>query len=225
LDGPLGVYVANIIGSGQCPTGNNQRLISQRESNMSSGLAWSPDGSKLFLGDGGIFGVDMTSGAVYPLTMPSGFGPDYSLAHHPVQDRLYYLRSTRNLETNQSGGTLYLIDTTIIEEPPTQFKGAELFARALRWSRDGRYLLITTADRILVLSTETNTTSEVLTGFRFLPQAVFSPDAEQIAYIDGGRDDPAIQQIFTIDRRGETEPVQLTKHLDGTISDLVWAEG
>ncbi len=55
-------------------------------------------------------------------------------------------------------------------------------------------------------------------------EAVFSPDAEMVAYVDAGAGPNLIQQVWIVNRRG-TGRQQLTTHKEGTITNLNWAAG
>ena len=62
----------------------------------------------------------------------------------------------------------------------------------------------------------------VVTGSRFAPQAIISPAADYVAYVDAGVGPNLMQQIWVVDRRGDN-PRQLTTHEEGTIAYLNWA--
>jgi dipeptidyl aminopeptidase/acylaminoacyl peptidase len=224
-DGPLDVFSADVAGSGDCPNGNNQRQLTQVASQNLRDLTWNPSGRWLFFTDGAILAVDMSTSEVFPpLSHPSGFGPDFSLAHNPRTNQLYYLKTGASFETGQTGGNLYLMDTTEVVPNMNELKGAELFARQIRWNSDGSYLIISTDTNVMLLGSQSGTSVEVVTGSAFAPQPTLSPDSEFVAYVDSNPQTPTIQQVFIVDRLGVASR-QITNHQEGTIEDLVWSAG
>ena len=221
--GPMDVYVAGIVGSGQCPTGNSQRQLTQLASQNLRDLTWSADGEWVFFSNGPVLVVNVSTGETLPpLTMTTGYGPDFSLAHHPLTDELFYLKTDGDLETGRVGGRLAQMNTAEISPNMREFRGAQLFAEQIEWNADGSYLLITTPDSVLLMGKESGTSIEVVEPGQFPPQPAISPDAEFVAYVRGGLENPAVPQVYVVDRLGEAS-VQLTRHQEGSIDDLVWA--
>ncbi len=222
-DGAVGVYIADVAGSGSCPDGNNQRRLAQIENTVLDTITWSNDGALLFFSSLGIYGLRVAEGELFPpLTSPSGYGPDFSLAHNPLAPQLFYLKTDRNDATGVTGGVMYQFSTALLTGTSvTEIRGAPIFVRNLRWSASGRYLLIATERDILLLDQRTNTSPQIVTGTNFYPDPVVSPDDQFVAYINGGAADLAVPQIYTIRRTGEA-PTQLTFHQEGTIKDLNW---
>jgi dipeptidyl aminopeptidase/acylaminoacyl peptidase len=219
------IYITGIFGANTCPAGNNQRVFVPLVSEFAGDPLWSPDGTKFFFTSNAIFGRDTTVDAPpVPLSIPSGFGPDYALAHSPVDTTLAYLRLTRDFESGIYGSKLFYIDTKTISETPLEQGGAEFGARQLRWNMAGTELLISGEDSFYLFNMVFATSTRLISGTTFPPQAVFSPDGKTIAYINGSEENSTVPQIFLIDRLGGT-PTQLTNHPDGTISDLLWLEG
>jgi len=224
-DGPMDVYVASVAGSGNCPTDNQQRQITRLASQDLRDLTWSPNGQWVFFSNGPVLATNVLTGETLPpLTMPTGFGPDFALAHHPTSSELFYLKTDGDVETGRRGGTLSQMDTSEVQPQMTEIRGAELFARSLRWGSDGQYLLISTDTDVLLLAEEAGTSVEVVTGSRFLPQPALSPDSEFVAYVDAGAENPGVPQIWLADRRGESH-IQITHHQEGAIDDLAWGPG
>jgi Tol biopolymer transport system component len=226
-DGLIGIYAAGIAGSGQCPAGNNQRLLAQtsEENGLTSvtGITWNRAGDFVFFSSEAIYGVSAAGGEYRQMTYPTGYGPDLSPVHSPINDTLFYLKGGYDETTQTYGGQVYQALTSDLgEEMLTEQPGARLFARTIRWSVDGRFLLAATDRDVFVQDTSTNTTPRVFTGGNFFPAPVFSPDAQHIAFIDSGRGTPTIPQIFVITRDGEDRS-QISRHQEGSISDLNWA--
>ncbi len=224
LNGALGIYLAGIAGSGQCPTGNNQHLIVQTELNGLNQFTWRPDGTQVFFDSDVIYGVDVINGVLYPpLTATTGYGPDFSPVYNPLAAELYYLKTIRDDQTGEKGGKIYHIEADDLESLPLQEMGGEpIFARSLLWSADGGFLAITTEQDVRVQDKKSNTSVLVVEGSNFFPQPTFSPDAGFVAYVDAGRGSPTISQVFTVERDGSNR-TQITTHQEGTISDLNWS--
>lgn len=222
-DGPLGIYTANVAGSGQCPAGNNQRQVTQLDDNQLDSIAWSPAGDWLFFSHGAISATSLTDDTVYLDWIPAtGYGPNLSPAHSPVGDTLAYLKADRNNRTGQVGGTIFTVSTASMAAPPQEFRGAQLLAHRLQYSRDGRFMLVATERDVWVQDGKTGSSLPVVEGRRFDPQPVFSLDAVLIAFVDGGRDRLTVPQVFVVSRTGGS-PTQITFHQEGTINDLVWS--
>lgn len=223
-DGPLGIYMADFAGSVNCPSGNNQRQIAQLDLNTVSSFTWSPDGTLVFFSSNALYGINATVGEMFPpLTQPTGYGPDFSPAHSPRSPQLMYLKTEYDDETGVKSGTIFQINSAQIEDPPLkELRGAPLKAQGLRWSNDGLFLAVAGERDVWVQDQRLNTSLQVVTGANFYPQPVFSPDAEQLAYVNGAPNAITIQQIFVVNSDGEN-PTQITFHQEGTISDLNWS--
>lgn len=222
-DGPLGIYTLSANG-GQCPTENNQRLVAQTEINTLADFTWHSDGTKVFFASETIYGVDVVNGVLYPpLTQTTGYGPDFAPAHHPTQPLLLYVKTVRDDRTGSIGGRIFRIESGDIAAPPLQEIADTLVAaRTMQWNADGRYLLINTERDVWIQDQQTRTSMQAVQGSNFFPQAVLSPDAAFVAYVDGGFGARTIQQIYMVSRDGKN-PTQITAHQEGTISDLNWS--
>lgn len=222
-DGALGVYVAGIAGSGQCPTGNNQRLVAQLDVNRLGNFTWNPDGTLVFFDSDVIYGIDIVNGQLYPpLTQLTGYGPDSAPAHNPRDFRLLYVKSQYDEREEERIGAVFQVNVADISQPPLQEQPhTALNAVSLRWSLDGSLLAIAVPQGVWVQNQRTNTSIEVARNTNFFPQPVFSPDGNFVAYVDGGTTDITIQQIFTVGSNGQGTR-QITTHQEGTITYLNW---
>ncbi len=215
-ESPRGIYVVNADGSGLRP-------VLQLPSLEMRDLAWSLDGEWLFYSNQTLFAVNVTSGApTESLTQFSGYGPDIVPVHSPVRPELYYLKGGYDRNTGQSGGVLSSIDTSTMPTVPFERSGAPLYVDLLEYSRDGTYLLISSSEGIWVQDQESLISPKILQGSQIPPRPAFSPDSQQVAYIN--LDGLGIPQIFLIGRQGG-DITQITFHQEGTISDLEWAAG
>jgi dipeptidyl aminopeptidase/acylaminoacyl peptidase len=215
-DMPLDIYIVSVDGSGQRP-------LTQGRSQETRDLAWNQSGDSLFFSDGTVYGLDLATGTVsIPLSVPTGFGPETALTHSPNNAELYYFKPFRNFDTGLNENTLTHINTQSTAEAPEEIPGVKLLANRLRFSADGEYLLISGDNGIWVQNQGFNTAIEVLNDGKVPPLPALSPNNEQIAYVN--TDDAGIQQVYTVSRQGG-QPLQITFHQEGTITDLAWVEG
>ncbi len=222
-DGLLGLYAVDIAGSGNCPADNNQRLLVQTDHNAIESIVWSPAGDMVFFSSSSIYGYDLRRGLLYPpLTFPTGFGPDISPAIRPGTEFLYYLKHEFDQATRVQAGVLHYADIrSVTGQPLDEIRSTPFLARQVRWSSDGRFLIASTDQGIFVQDAISNTAIQVHSNGNFFPQAVFSPDADWVGYVDGGRALLTIPQVFVVTRDGDSR-LQLTNHQEGTITDLNW---
>jgi Tol biopolymer transport system component len=178
----------------------------------------------LFFATDAVYGIEVISATLYPpLTQPTGFGPDFSLAFQPGGQALFYLKTERDDKTGTFGGILAQVNTADLSSLPlSEFRTTLLYAAAIRWSRDGRYLLSATTQDVLMQDMKAGTANSIVLGSQYAPQPAFSPDGAMIAYVDAGEGPESIPQVYLV-RRDGTDRRQITFHRGGTISDLVWA--
>lgn len=215
-EAPLEIYVVSVDGSGQRP-------LTQRGSLTLSEIEWSSSGDRLFFSDQSIYALDLASGAVtIPLTAFTGFGSDFSLSHHPSQPKLYYVKPFREFGSDSPSDYISFIDTTSLDAAPTERRSQQPFvAVSLRYSRDGSLLLIASADAVWVQDEVFGTAAQVHQNGQIPPVPTLSPDGQRVAFVDADAD--GVPQIFTVSRQGE-QVAQITRHLEGSIVDLVWAQ-
>lgn len=223
-DGQLGIFTAGIFGGGQCPTGNNQRMLVQTTFNAVESMAWNDAGTYIFLSSNAVYGVDVSNGTLYPpLTRPTGFGPDFNLSFRTGTTDLYYFKTERNDRTGETGGLLTQASTAEMTEFPLQeLRGTPYYGVHMRFSPDGRHLVAATVFDAFVQDMTINTATQVVRASSFPPQPVFSPDGEMVAYVDTGRTVDPVPQVWIVSRKGEDRRL-LTNHQEGTISYLNWA--
>jgi Tol biopolymer transport system component len=221
---PRDIYIADLAGANTCPKGNNQRQFVRLSSVRARDPAWNSTGDKFFFSDSYVFGLDVAKNKLYPLSDPSGFGPDFALVHNPLKNTLAYLRSAKDIKTGETAGQLLEIDTTSFVKTSVPQGGANFYALSLRWSPDGRLLVVGTKDAVLIVDPEYGSSNQVVSNLKFEPQPAFSPDARTIAYVDGDPVNPAVPEIFSVERSGGASK-QLTQHQEGSISSLNWLPG
>lgn len=223
-DGALGIYTAD--SSGQCPVGNHQRGLVQTQFKTITGLTWNPNNRQIYFTSGAVYAVDAATGTLYPpLTQATGYGPDSYPVYRPDTSTLYYLKTEHDEQSTLIGGVLSQVDTTAFDALPLQeLRGTMLFAQDFHFSRDGRLLVASGLQNASVQNMDVGSAAIVVQNSKFPPQAVFSPDAEMVAYVDAGAGPNLIQQVWIVNRRG-TGRQQLTTHKEGTITNLNWAAG
>lgn len=223
MDGPVGIYTAGVVGSGQCPAGNNQRQIAQLEETQFDSVAWSPAGDWLFFSHGAISAANLVDGMLKPGWIPAtGYGPNHNPIHSPVVEELFYLKTERDSRTGRVGGTIFITSTANMGAPLREQRSTQVAARSLQFSRDGRFVLIATERDVWVQDEQTGSSIPVTEGGNYYPQPAFSPDAALIAYVDGGRAQVTVPQVYVMRRTGGS-PTQITFHQEGIITNLVWA--
>ncbi|MAS32717.1 MAG: hypothetical protein CL610_01845 [Anaerolineaceae bacterium] len=213
-EAPRGIYVVNADASGQ-------RAVIQLPSLELRDLVWG--GDWLYFSDQTIYAVNQATGALTEsLTQFTGYGSDFSPEHSPTQPELYYLKTRFNRDTGQRGGVLASFDTSEIPELPVERPGAELYVESLRYGPNGDFLLIAGEEGVWVQDQTLQTATKILQDVVVDPRPVLSPDSESVAYIS--LDAAGVEQIYLVNRRGG-EPVQITFHQEGIITDLNWVAG
>jgi Tol biopolymer transport system component len=204
--------------------GNHQRGLVQTTFKDITGMAWNINNTQIYFSSHEVYAVEASSGTLYPpLTAPTGYGPDSDPVYRPDSTSLYYLKTERDDQTTVKGGILAQVDTSQFSTFPLQeLRGTMFFAQQIHFSRDGRFLVAAGVQDAFVQNMDVGSAALVVKNAKFPPQAVFSPDAETVAYVDSGAGANLIQQIWTVNRRG-TDRKQLTNHSEGTITDMNWA--
>ncbi|MDX1992069.1 MAG: hypothetical protein SF029_06755 [bacterium] len=225
-DSPVDLFTAVIAGSNTCPTGNNQREVLSLDSTLAREVVWSPDGTRLFFSDGVVYSVDVATGQRSPaLTEVSGLGSDFNLRFRPGQPTmLTILRADLDFETGASGGRVVELDVSNPSELLAERSLPGALIHRVEWSGDGRYLLISEDAVVNFYDSEQQRILTLVTGQQTFARAIFSPDAQQMAYIGLDPANPAQEQIFVVDlSSGESR--QITALSEGSIGSVVWAEG
>lgn len=220
-DDPLNVYSAAWIGANNCPEGNSQRQEVTTNSVNVRDVTYNLEGTHLFFSDNQTYALNLDTGAITaPLTLTQGFGADFAYAFRPGDpETLAYLRSLRNPPERE--GTLTIIDVaSLAGQAPSPYQESAV-TQYFQWSEDGNFMLVSSLDSVLLWSWNTRIANSIITTLDMPPQAVFSPSENQIAYLAPDPQNPAVPQIFTVGLDG-FNPVQITFHEEGTISDMIW---
>lgn len=221
---PPAVYSAGWEGSGNCPVDNNQRQITTTQSPVTGGLAYGFDGSFLFLADIEIYALDIQSETLSPaLTSNLGFGPDSSFHINPADGtQLGYVRANSNSTQQMQLGELVVINISQRNGLAQVVREFNASIYDFQWSSDGEQVVTSGANNVTLINPVTLNSLEIATETIKQPDAIFSPDDSQVAYIDSNSALPTIPQIFVANSDGTGDPVQITNYVDGSISDLNW---
>ncbi|MEP6989206.1 MAG: hypothetical protein ABI970_26635, partial [Chloroflexota bacterium] len=222
LNGVLGIYTADP--AGQCPVGNHQRGLVQTQFKFITGMAWDINNKYVYFTSTTVYAVDTANGTLYPpLTQTTGYGPDFDPVYRPNSTTLFYLKTGRDDQSATNGGSLSQVDTTAFATFPLQeLRGTLLLALEFHFSGDGLLLVASGTQDAFVQNMNVGSAVVVVQDAKFAPQAILSPDAETVAYVDAGVGPKVVQQVWIVNRRG-TNRQQLTSHKEGTISDMNWA--
>ncbi|MFW5708729.1 MAG: TolB family protein [Chloroflexota bacterium] len=221
--GPLDIYETSWVGSNNCPEGNNQRQLLTAASTLLGGLAYDPEGTRLFFSNDAVFALDLnTSATTGPLTRTLGAGSDFALDFPPSGEPLLtYLRDRITAENLPNGGELIALDVSNLAAVESQFE-QRVFTTRYDWRSDSGALLMSSEDSVVVLDRQTQIGEALILGTSLRPQAVFGPAGDYAAFVNGTAENPAIPQVFIADLQ-EGISTQVTTITEGTVDDLSWA--
>jgi len=216
---PGGIYRIGLDNA--CPVADEQALLVDVQSEDWRGMAWNQAGDLLFyaVGERPIYAYSLSDQVSVPVTLPSGFGPDFAPRHNPDGDQLAYLGTMRDPVSRALGGALHFIDDTTAMPEPIGRMGTPYNAEDLRWSGDGSALVLLTPDNLALIDLRTLSTEFLFNTPRLILDVIFSPDSAALAY--AALDERAIAQVYHIDLVSGRQ-TQLTNNSVGTINSLVW---
>ncbi|MGB1286010.1 MAG: hypothetical protein ACPG7F_05715 [Aggregatilineales bacterium] len=216
------IYIADVVGSGQCPQGNNQRVLYPAQTTDLRDMTFNRDGSILLYAGAGsqILAYEVTgeAQAAVPFTFSSGFGPDLRMAQAPEDDRLAYITTVFDTDTGEySGGLIVLGNSAVIPDEPFGQRSEAVKAQILQWSQPGNLLLIVGEERLYYVNDSLRIVNQ--NPLPLAPAGAISFDETEIAFVIPDRDKNL--QIFAYEI--ETDTVrQITYNPEGTIEDMVW---
>lgn len=214
------VFSANIEGSGNCPGDNRQRRLFATESDSPGDLLWSPDGEALYFSLLGIYRYDLATRtrSEERLTSPAGFGPEFNLLFNPEDPtELAYLTIENPIEGLVTGSP-YILDLDAEVSFPNPVGAIQTVTMSWR----DQYLIASSAQRISIFNTDRNSLDFDFQSVQTVPYAVYNAGLDVVTFVDVDPQNPAVQQLYTVDMRGR-ERTQITTHGEGTVSGLVWA--
>lgn len=216
---PGGIYQIGL--DNNCPAAEAQSLLVDVQSEDWRGMAWNQAGDLLFYaaGERPIYAYSLSDQVSVPVTLPSGFGPDFAPRHNPDGDQLAYLGTMRDPVSGALGGALHFIDDTTAMPEPIGRMGTPYNAEDLRWSADGSALVLLTPDNLALIDLRTLSTEFLFNTPRLILDVAFSPDGAALAY--AALDERAIAQVYMIDLASGRQ-TQLTNNSVGTINSVVW---
>ncbi len=218
---PMDIYTVGWQGANNCPIGNKQQLVLDRNSTNFGGLAFSADGSHLFFSDGQIYAVNLTNFSVSEALSPSiGFGADFNLANSPSANTLAYLQDIGRQIGGVRVGNLTLLNVATLDRMNVLSQDTIPIQKFV-WKRDGSAVLQSLENRVVLVPVGSGTSRTATSAAARFPNAVFSPDEQRVAYLGEDSMTPSLSQIFTISLNGGA-PRQVTAITEGQIGDFVW---
>lgn len=219
IGSPLNIYTVGWQGANNCPTGNNQRLVVECNSQNLAGLAFSADGGILFFSDRQIYAINLTDFTISPpLSSDIGFGNDFALAYSPTANILAYIQNTGRVINNRDGGNLIGLNVATLDTVTTAFTERSRIEKFV-WRADGNAILQSASNGVFIYRLDGGIGVTINNNTSRFPNAIFSPDGTQVAYIDGVNNIP---QIFIVSATGGTSTRQLTALVEGQIGDVIW---
>lgn len=213
------IYVANFVGSNDCPNGNAQRTVVNLETPVYSGFAWNRAGDTVYYSAGDdLLAYDVADDSTRTLAFTRTVGANTNPLHHPSADELVFMSLTRTTTGTTTTAQL-ASDTTRAAEPFTVSLGVVDGLQAMTFSRDGGVLIARYPDGLLLRNNRTGNLVELVKGLAGLPEAAVNPTNTQVAYTLTNA--AGIMQLFIVDVNTRTSR-QLTRHTEGTVSSPVW---
>ncbi len=219
---PRGLYVARVSGSGNCPADNGQRLVFQSEATTLTDVAWHPSGDRVYFSNITTFAADLVSGVIsQSLTDTRGFGNDFNLVFDPANPTtLTYIRPDLPPRPGLTAGVPFLLPVDSVAPVAQALPAGQ--ATSFDWRADGGAMVIAGVEAIFVYDRARGTARAVIEGLPEIPQVVYRPDGAYFAYT--AVDENGIAQLYRYDTETR-EITPLTQHTEGTIRDLMWAQG
>ncbi len=219
----MALYVANFIGSNDCPTGNNQQLLFPVSTTQTGDIAWNSSQDLVYYNADGTYIYDFASQSSYIVSQGGGFGSDFGAIYDWDSDQFAYLRRTRDLTTGEEGGFVVVIDDADDFRAEYDISPINEIAQDAAFGADNRSIIYSTNSEII--------TYELLTTTRFtvldqLTNPIFdlAPNEQQFVYRDVDVD-LGVQQLYIGDRFDRRLRQQITFNPEGEIIDMLWLEG
>lgn len=219
---PMDIYTVGWQGANECPTGNRQQMVLDRNSTTFGGLAFSADGGTLFFSDNQIYALNLTNFSILgAFTTSIGFGADNSLAYSPSANILAYLQDTGNRMGGVPVGNLIGLNVATLDTVSNAFRDTSPVQKFV-WRSDGNAVLESLENRVVIAPIGGGTAITITSTAGSAPNAIFSYDETRVAYLGVDVNYPNIPQLFIAPVTGETAPRQLTVITEGQIGDFVW---
>jgi len=219
----MALYVADFVGSNDCPTGNNQQVLFPVSTTLTGEIAWNSAQDLVYYNAEGTFVYDFGSQASYIISRGAGFGSDFNAIYDNDSDQFAYLRYIRDLTTGETGGNVILIEDANSFRAEYEFDPLDVYAIDLEFGEDNESIIYATSDEIIVYEYPTTTRFTIKDGLSD-PRFAFAPDNENFVYTDIDQDTGVIQ-LFRANRIDRRDVEQITFNPDGDILDVLWLEG
>lgn len=217
------LYVADFIGSNDCPTGNNQQSLFPVATTATGDITWNASGDMIYYNADGTYIYDIASNASYIVSRETGFGADFGLTYNTQTNQVAYLRYIRNLTTGKQGGAIVVLDDADDFRAEYVIQSMDVYAQSLKWSEDNNSVLYTTDEGIFLYETAKNRQFTLQQRLSH-PLAILAPNSTDYVYtkIDP---DTNVMQLHTANRLDQRDNQQLTFNPEGTINRILWLEG
>lgn len=223
VNDPMDIYTVGWQGANECPIGNKQQLVLDRNSTNIGGLAFSADGGHLFFSDGQTYAINLSDFSVSgALSTSIGFGSDFNLAHSPTANTLGYLQDVGKTMGGVRVGYFTQLNVSTLDRINVISQETATIQKFV-WKRDGSGVLQSLQGRVVIVPIGGGVGTTVTINAADVPNAVFYPDESKVAYLGIDRNTPNIPQIFTLSLNGGS-PRQITFITEGQIGDFVWVE-
>ena len=219
----MALYVADFIGSNDCPTGNNQQLLFPMSTTLTGDIAWNSTQDLVYYNAAGTYVYDFGSQASYIISRGAGFGSDFSAVYDYDSDQFVYLRFVRNLTTGETGGDVVLIEDANTFRAEYEFEPLEVYAIDVEFGEDNESIIYATSDEIIVYEYPTTTRFTIADGLSD-PLFTFAPNKEDFVYTDIDQD-TGVVQLYRANRIDRRDTEQITFNPEGSILDVLWLEG
>ncbi|MCU0482257.1 MAG: hypothetical protein MUE54_13775 [Anaerolineae bacterium] len=218
---PMDIYTVGWQGANDCPIGNKQQQVLDRNSTAIGGLAFSADGGTLFFSDPQIYALNLTDFSLLgELSASIGFGADFSLAYSPTANILAYLQNNGKFINNTPLGNFIGLNVATLDVVSVAFQDT-IDVQKFVWSRKGDAVLQSLENRVVIAPTNGGIATTVTNEAGINPNAVFNPDESWVAYLGIDENSPNIPQLFITSATGGL-PRQITFITEGEIGNFVW---
>lgn len=215
------LYTATILGSNNCPTGNNQRVLLPFNTLAFRDYAFNLFETALFytlerdimqydpFAQLATLDITTTTFAISPNLFPS-----------PSGDVLAFLWQSSTQANGSPVVQVAYIDNTVKGATrQVRLLGFPAGVTRLHWSADGAFLLGMSGDTLYLRNNQTGAIVPLADELTLQPIGTFSPTNERVAYLV--LDARGVQQIAIITTRNARSET-VTSHTEGTINGLVW---
>ena len=221
----MALYVADFVGSNDCPTGNNQRVLFPVSTTLTGDIAWNASQDLVYYNAGGTYIYDFASQSSYIVSLETGFGSDFGATFDLDSNQFMYMRLDRDLTTGEQGGAIVVINDADdfraeYEINPLNVVG---LAQDIAFGKDNESIIYATKNGIYVYELQTTTRFTLRDGLTN-PFFEFAPNQQAFVYTDVDPDSGVVQ-LFIGDQFDPRKKTQITFNPEGDIIDVLWLDG